>query len=79
MIADLRSYMTYQPLLAEAAAGNLEPRHVVVPPRGVPNRTQAIARNHVQVALRVIATGPDRETSFPGQEEKEDDHHAYQR
>ena len=26
MVADPRSYMTYQPLLAEAAAGNLEPR-----------------------------------------------------
>src|SRR6185437_9983 len=29
-IADPRSYMTHQPLLAEAAAGNLEPRHVEV-------------------------------------------------
>lgn len=41
-IADPRSYMTYQPLLAEAAAGNLEPRHVVVPLRGVLHRTQVI-------------------------------------
>jgi NADH dehydrogenase FAD-containing subunit len=41
-IADPRSYMTYQPLLAEAAAGNLEPRHVVVPLRGVLRRTQVI-------------------------------------
>ena len=39
-IADPRSYMTYQPLLAEAAAGNLEPRHVVVPFRGVLRRTR---------------------------------------
>jgi NADH:ubiquinone reductase (H+-translocating) len=37
-IADPRSYMTYQPLLAEAAAGSLEPRHVVVPL----HRTQVI-------------------------------------
>src|SRR2546423_10240360 len=29
------SYMTYQPFLPEAAAGNLEPRHVVVPLRQV--------------------------------------------
>jgi NADH dehydrogenase len=29
------SYMTYQPFLPEAAAGNLEPRHVVVPLRRV--------------------------------------------
>ena len=42
MVADPRSYMTYQPLLAEAAAGNLEPRHVVVPLRGVLRRTQVI-------------------------------------
>lgn len=32
-IAGPRAYMTCQPLLAEAAAGNLEPRHVVVPHR----------------------------------------------
>ena len=42
MVAGPRSYMTYQPLLAEAAAGNLEPRHVVVPLRGVLHRTQVI-------------------------------------
>ncbi|HET9967730.1 MAG TPA: FAD-dependent oxidoreductase [Streptosporangiaceae bacterium] len=36
-------------------------------------------RQDFQAALRVIATGPSRQTSFPGQEEKEDDHHAYHR
>jgi NADH dehydrogenase len=41
-VADPRSYMTYQPLLAEAAAGNLEPRHVVVPLRSVLHRTRII-------------------------------------
>jgi NADH dehydrogenase len=41
-VADPRSYMTYQPLLAEAAAGNLEPRHVVVPLRGVLRRTRVV-------------------------------------
>jgi len=30
-----RSYMTYQPFLPEAAAGNVEPRHVIVPLRRV--------------------------------------------
>lgn len=34
-VVDPHSYLTYQPLLAEAAAGNLEPRHVVVPLRQV--------------------------------------------
>jgi NADH dehydrogenase len=33
VLVDPRSYMTYQPFLPEAAAGNLEPRHVVVPLR----------------------------------------------
>lgn len=32
-VIDPRSYMTYQPFLAEAAAGSIEPRHVVVPLR----------------------------------------------
>src|ERR1700754_460298 len=34
-IVEPNSYMTYQPFLPEAAAGNLEPRHVVVPLRKV--------------------------------------------
>src|SRR6266581_2132342 len=34
-IIDPRSYMTYQPFLPEAAAGNLAERHVVVPLRQV--------------------------------------------
>ena len=35
VVVDPRSYMTYQPFLPEAAAGSLEPRHVVVPLRRV--------------------------------------------
>ena len=34
-VIDSRSYMTYQPFLAEAAAGSVEPRHVVVPLREI--------------------------------------------
>jgi len=34
-VVDPESYMTYQPFLPEAGAGNLEPRHVVVPLRRV--------------------------------------------
>jgi NADH dehydrogenase len=34
-VVDPQSYMTYQPFLPEAAAGNLEPRHLVVPLRKV--------------------------------------------
>ncbi len=35
VVVDPRSYMIYQPFLPEAAAGNIEPRHVVVPLRRV--------------------------------------------
>jgi NADH dehydrogenase len=34
-VVDPRSYMTYQPFLPEAAAGSIQPRHVVVPLRRV--------------------------------------------
>lgn len=37
-VVDPHSYMTYQPFLPEAAAGNLEPRHVVAPLRRVLRR-----------------------------------------
>ena len=41
-VIDIRSYMTYQPFLPEAAAGNLEPRHVVVPLRRVLNKCRVV-------------------------------------
>jgi len=41
-VVDPRSYMTYQPFLPEAAAGSLEPRHVVVPLRRVLKQSQVI-------------------------------------
>jgi NADH:ubiquinone reductase (H+-translocating) len=41
-VIDPLSYMTYQPFLPEAAAGNLEPRHVVVPLRRVLKRSQIL-------------------------------------
>lgn len=43
-LVDPHSYKTYQPLLAEAAAGSLEPRHVVVPLRQALPDTQVITR-----------------------------------
>ncbi len=42
-IVDPQSYMTYQPFLPEAGAGNLEPRHVVVPLRRVLRRCQVLS------------------------------------
>ena len=58
-VADPRSYMTYQPLLAEAAAGSLEPRHVVVPLRGVLRRAQVVKAAVISVdhARRVAYLG----------------------
>lgn len=41
-VVDPRSYMTYQPFLPEAAAGSLEPRHVVVPLRKVLRKCHVI-------------------------------------
>ncbi len=41
-VVDPRSYMTYQPFLPEAAAGSVEPRHVVVALRKVLRRCQVV-------------------------------------
>ena len=42
-VVDPQSYMTYQPFLPEAGAGNLEPRHVVVPLRKALRRCRVLA------------------------------------
>ncbi|WP_239334118.1 NAD(P)/FAD-dependent oxidoreductase [Frankia sp. CiP3] len=52
-VVEPNSYMTYQPFLPEAAAGNLEPRHVVVPLRSVLNGCRVVSGsvtglNHAQ-------------------------------
>ena len=41
-VIDPQSYMTYQPFLPEAAAGNVEPRHVVAPLRKVLGRCRIL-------------------------------------
>jgi len=41
-VVDPQSYMTYQPFLPESAAGNLEPRHLVVPLRTVLKRCELL-------------------------------------
>ncbi|MFC4060080.1 NAD(P)/FAD-dependent oxidoreductase [Planomonospora corallina] len=51
-LVDSDSYMTYQPFLPEAAAGNIEPRHVVVPLRAVLNRCEVVNGWAVGVDLR---------------------------
>ena len=58
------SYMTYQPFLPEAAAGNLEPRHVVVSLR----RTLKAARSSTAASSRRPRPAP-RSRSQPPREE----------
>lgn len=48
-LIDPQSYMTYQPFLPEAAAGNLSPRHVVVPLRRVLNHCHVISASVTRV------------------------------
>ena len=42
VLVNADSFMTYQPFLPEAASGNIEPRHVVIPLRTVLKRTRVI-------------------------------------
>jgi NADH dehydrogenase len=69
-VVDPQSYMTYQPFLPEAAAGNLSPRHVVAPLRRVlPKATLLNARltelNHAgRRAVVQPIVGPPREISY---------------
>ncbi|TDB94071.1 NAD(P)/FAD-dependent oxidoreductase [Actinomadura sp. 7K534] len=74
-VIDPQSYMTYQPFLPEAAAGNLEPRHVVVSLRKVLRRCRimngyvtridhAARRVSVQPAGTRTAGVPEREIGY---------------
>jgi len=48
-LVDPESYMTYQPFLPEAAAGNLEPRHVTIPLRRALKHTRLIVGKIVSI------------------------------
>jgi len=65
-VADLDSYMTYQPFLPEAAAGNIEPRHVVVPLRQVLPRCRILSGRvtSVRLADRVAEFSPHDGADF---------------
>jgi NADH dehydrogenase len=69
-VVDPLSYMTYQPFLPEAGAGNLEPRHVVVPLRRVLRRCQVLGGSVVSVdhARRTARfrplEGPERDLAY---------------
>lgn len=60
-VIEPQSYMTYQPFLPEAAAGNLEPRHVVVPLRRILPQTQVLNGQvtRIEHARRVVEFMPD--------------------
>jgi NADH:ubiquinone reductase (H+-translocating) len=49
IVVDPRSYMTYQPFLPEAAAGSVEPRHVVVPLRRVLDKCEILTGRFVSL------------------------------
>jgi NADH:ubiquinone reductase (H+-translocating) len=48
-VVDPRGYMTYQPFLAEAAAGTVEPRHVIAPLPQVLRRTRVLTGKIVSI------------------------------
>src|SRR4051812_29168265 len=50
-VVDYDSYMTYQPFLPEAAAGNIEPRHVVVPLRRVLRSCEILSGRVTSISL----------------------------
>src|SRR5712692_2784716 len=54
------SFMVYQPFLPEAASGNIEPRHVVVPLRTVLKRARLITGSVTTLdhGRRVAAVAP---------------------
>ena len=62
VVVDPRSYMTYQPFLPEAAAGSLEPRHVVVPLRRVLKQCEVLTGRveSVDHSRRVARITPKR-------------------
>jgi len=69
-VVDPRSVMTYQPFLPEAAAGSVEPRHVVVPLRKVLKGCRVVTGrvsgiDHARkVATVTPEEGPDYELAY---------------
>ncbi len=59
-VVEPRSVMTYQPFLPEAAAGNLEPRHVVVSLRRTLRRTNVVTGSVAGIdhARKVVTVQP---------------------
>ncbi|HET8658836.1 MAG TPA: NAD(P)/FAD-dependent oxidoreductase [Micromonosporaceae bacterium] len=70
LVVDPQPHMTYQPFLPEAAAGNIEPRHTVVPLRRELRRCHVLAGEVtcIEHARRVATVqpivGPPREVRY---------------
>ncbi len=70
IVIDPRSYMTYQPFLPEAAAGSVEPRHVVVPLRRVLDKCEVLTGrvesiDHERRTARILPLrGPAYDLSY---------------
>ena len=66
IVVDPRSYMTYQPFLPEAAAGSVEPRHVVVPLRRVLDKCEVLTGRFVSLdhERRVAVIQPPRGDAY---------------
>lgn len=70
MVVDPQPHMTYQPFLPEAAAGNISPRHAVVPLRQELRRCKMVAGTVTRIEHdRKVATvqpisGPAREITY---------------
>ncbi|WP_327032847.1 NAD(P)/FAD-dependent oxidoreductase [Micromonospora ureilytica] len=70
MVVDPQPHMTYQPFLPEAAAGNISPRHSVVPLRRELRRCKMVAGTVTRIEhARKVATvqpisGPAREITY---------------
>jgi NADH dehydrogenase len=70
VVIDPQPHMTYQPFLPEAAAGNISPRHSVVPLRRELKRCRIVSGEVVRIEhARRIATvqpiiGPSREVGY---------------
>ncbi|MEO7981278.1 MAG: NAD(P)/FAD-dependent oxidoreductase [Sporichthyaceae bacterium] len=70
IVVDPRSYMTYQPFLPEAAAGSVEPRHVVVPLRRVLDKCEVLTGrvesiDHERRTARILPVrGPAYDLSY---------------
>jgi NADH dehydrogenase len=66
VVVDPRPYMTYQPFLPEAAAGSLEPRHVITPLRRELHGATVIHGRITEIrhGERKVTIAPEREEPY---------------